>query len=102
MEATMGHARVTEGGADLKARADAAIKAGDVPTARMLLEEAVQAGPADPDLWISLAACRRAAGDFELAMAAVEQALALEPRHYLALMMRASLLERAGLQRRAA
>ncbi len=52
--------------------------------------------------WLNLAAARRALGDTEGALAATDGALRLDPRAFLALLMRASLLERAGRLREAA
>jgi aspartyl/asparaginyl beta-hydroxylase (cupin superfamily) len=78
----------------LRAEADRAAARGDVRNARALLEEAVSLGAPDVTLWMSLAACRRAMGDGEAALAAVDSALALEPRAFMPLLMRASLLER--------
>jgi aspartyl/asparaginyl beta-hydroxylase (cupin superfamily) len=88
--------------AALKAKANRAMAAGDVRTATALLEAAASLpGPGDVDLWISLAGCRRGLGDANAAMTAVDRALALEPRHFFALLMRASLLERMGEPRAA-
>jgi len=86
----------------LKAEASRAMAAGDLRSAAALLEEATRLpGPGDVDLWISLAGCRRGLADTGGAAAAVDRALAIEPRHFLALLMRASLLERTGEARAA-
>ncbi|MFI4933786.1 MAG: aspartyl/asparaginyl beta-hydroxylase domain-containing protein [Caulobacterales bacterium] len=86
----------------LKDAADRAAQGGDLRRARDLLSQAVAIGPGDPGLWMSLAACNRALGDLAGAMTAVEAALKLEPRLFVALLLRASLLERAGEARAAA
>jgi aspartate beta-hydroxylase len=87
--------------ASLRAAADQAMAAGDLRGARELLEQAVLEQAGDPALWMSLAACRRGLGDVAGAGAAVEGALRIEPRFYLALLMKASLLERQGDWRKA-
>ena len=52
--------------------------------------------------WLGLAATRRALNQPDQALAAVDGALTREPRSFMALLMRASLLERAGRLREAA
>jgi len=69
--------------------------AGDLRAARALLEEAAATG-GDLESWMSLAAVRRGLGDLPAAIAAVDHALALDPRYFLGLLMRASLIERLG------
>jgi aspartyl/asparaginyl beta-hydroxylase (cupin superfamily) len=91
-----------ETAASLKAAADAAAGRGDLTGARVLLEQAVELDAGDVALWMSLAACRRGLGDHAGAGAAVEQALRADPRSFLALLMKASLLERQGHGRQAA
>jgi aspartate beta-hydroxylase len=88
--------------ADLKAAADQAAMRGDLNEARRRLEQATALDAGSVDLWTSLAACCRALGDFPAAAAAVDAALRADPRAFYALMMRASLLERAGQTRAAA
>jgi aspartate beta-hydroxylase len=86
----------------MKADASRAMAAGNLPAALALLEDATRlAGADDVDLWISLAGCRRGLGDVSGAAAAVDRALAIAPRHFFALLMRASLLERMGEPRAA-
>jgi aspartyl/asparaginyl beta-hydroxylase (cupin superfamily) len=86
----------------LKQAAARAMASGDLRGARALLEEAASRPDPDVDLWMSLAACRRGLGDLDGASTAVERALALQPRHFIGLLMRASLLERRGERRAAA
>jgi len=74
----------------------------DVPSARALLEQAVAREPHEPVLWINLAQCRRAQGDAAGELAALDQALALQPRHYPALLQKAMCVERLGKQKQAA
>ena len=81
---------------ELQEEADAAAGAGDVARALRLLEEAVNQSGATAELWVKLSAMRRAAGDPEGALTAVERALALAPLDFTALLSRAFLLERLG------
>jgi aspartyl/asparaginyl beta-hydroxylase (cupin superfamily) len=82
--------------AALAAAADRAAKAGAVAEARRLLQEAAAMEPANLGLWMNLAACCRALGDLAEALAAVQQALTLDPRAFVPLLTRATLLERLG------
>src|SRR5579864_7381884 len=79
---------------ELQDEADAAAAAGDVARALGLLEEAASQADASPEVWIKLSAMRRASGDVSGALKAVEQALALAPLDFTALLSRAFLLER--------
>ena len=81
---------------DIQDEADAAAGAGDVARALLLLEEAVSQAEASPELWIKLSAMRRASGDTQGALSAVERALALASLDFTALLSRAFLLERLG------
>jgi hypothetical protein len=74
--------------------ADRAVARGDLAAARLLLEMAVRQGGPDIDLRLKLAAMCRATGDFGSALAVTNDALAIDPLHFVALMLRASLLER--------
>ncbi len=80
----------------LAAQADRAAAAGDFPQARRLLQSAISGEKANVDLWLKLAAICRAQGDIPAALAAVAEALKLEPLHFVALLLNASLLERHG------
>ncbi len=88
--------------ADLRAAADAAAARGDLTGARARLEQAVRLRGSDIGLWMSLAGCCRGLGDHEAAAAAVEAALRIDPRAFIALLMKASLIERQGDARLAA
>lgn len=79
----------------LEQRADAAAARGDVAEARRLLESVVLEGPS-LDAWLKLGAMRRMAGDLPGALGAIEGALVLEPLDFMALLSRASILERMG------
>lgn len=78
------------------AEADRAAGAGDPARARALLEQVLTDTPERADLWIKLAAMRRTGGDAAAALDAVHRALAISPLDFMALLMRASLLERTG------
>ena len=68
-----------------------------------MLERAVQSDSSSADLWLKLAAVRRAAGDSIAALKAVDKGLAIAPLDFTALLFRATILDgmgdpRAGLQ----
>ena len=66
----------------------------DLKSAAALLEQAAQLSSEDLALWMRLAGLRRATGDPKAALEAVHKALAIAPRDFTALLMRASLLQR--------
>jgi aspartate beta-hydroxylase len=94
-------ARDAKNAADQNALAMQAMKAGDPARARAILDRAVVAHHGDIALWLNLAGACRALGDAPGAFSAVEGALQVEPRSFLALLMKASLLERQGSVREA-
>lgn len=75
---------------------------GDLVTARVLLERVTAAVPGGITSWLSLAAVLRALGNRDEELAALERALALDPRHSGALLQKGSLLELMGKPRSAA
>jgi aspartyl/asparaginyl beta-hydroxylase (cupin superfamily) len=79
---------------DLLSDAERAIAARDLTRAIALLERAVEASPDDLTLWMKIAALRRGTGDARGSLDAVHRALALSPRDFTALLMRASLFQR--------
>jgi aspartate beta-hydroxylase len=79
-----------------------ALNAGDAATARRTLERAISIAPELPALYFSLALICRASGDAKAEMAAIEKALARDPYFFLALLQKATLLERLGKSRDAA
>ena len=81
---------------ELELEADRAAASGDLAAARRSLESAVSSGNPSLELWTKLSAIRRALGDMDGALAAIDQALALSPLDFSALLARAMLLERAG------
>ena len=81
--------------AKLVEQADLAAARGTFSTARELLVRAVVFDPSTVDLWLKLATACRAECDFEAALSAVNHGLTIEPLHFLALLLRASLLEAA-------
>jgi aspartyl/asparaginyl beta-hydroxylase (cupin superfamily) len=78
----------------LVAEADRAASSGDLSRAIGLLEQAGENDPGEPQLWLKLAALRRAAGQPAKALDAVNRALALAELDFMALTMRATLLEK--------
>ena len=79
-----------------------ALRVNDLPTARQHLERAAGQEPRSPVLWLNLAYCRRMQGDAPGELAALDQALALEPRFYPAVLQKASWLEQHGKPKQAA
>jgi aspartyl/asparaginyl beta-hydroxylase (cupin superfamily) len=79
---------------DLAAEADHAAASGDLPRAITLLERAAEAAPDEPQLWLKLAALRRASRQPAKALEAVNRALALAEFDFMALAMRAMLIEK--------
>jgi aspartyl/asparaginyl beta-hydroxylase (cupin superfamily) len=78
----------------LEQSADRAAASGDLAGARDALERALGSGPGTLTLWTKLSALRRATGDLPGALAAIDQALALAPLDFSALLARAMLLEK--------
>ena len=72
------------------------MRRGDLRGAAEHLERATATTPDDPVIWMSLAACRRGLGDPAGALAAIESALRVDPRLFVALLMKASLIEHSG------
>ena len=78
-----------------------ALSAGDARRAKEILQQAVAADPAAAALQLNLAATYRALGELDAATAAVQAVLNLEPRNFMALLMKATILERQGETRQA-
>lgn len=76
--------------------ADRAAAAGDLPRAIGLLQHAAQQDPGNGGVLLKLASLQRAAGRPAMALDTIERALTLMPLDFMALLMRASLLERLG------
>ena len=79
----------------LRREAHHALRAGSFARASQLWAEIAEriGGVGD---WLNLATSRRALGDIDGALVAVEAALRVDPRAFVALLLKASLLERAG------
>ncbi len=75
---------------------------GDFSSAVATWRPITQRPDASPVDWLNLAAAYRALGQGDAALEAVDGALRLDPHFFMALLMRASLLERAGRSREAA
>ena len=80
----------------LKAAAERALRASDPRAALGLFGQAVALAPERYDLRIGMAACQRALGDLAASVASLDAALAIHPRAYPALLMKATLLEKLG------
>ncbi len=91
-----------ESGRELNAAAMRAMAARDFAAAERMLQQALELAPRELSLWLNLAGSRRAQGDLQGALAAVDGALRVEPRSFHALLMKGSLVERLGDARQAA
>jgi aspartyl/asparaginyl beta-hydroxylase (cupin superfamily) len=80
----------------LEEQADRAAAAGDYSGARAMLERAIESDGSSQTLWMKLSAMRKASGDLNGALTAVERSLAIAPLDFSALLYRAVLLEALG------
>ena len=78
------------------AEAERAAASGDLSRAQALLQQAATEAPDDVQLLLKLAAVSKAAGQPRAALAVVHQALTQEPLDFVALMLKASLLDTLG------
>ena len=92
----MSDARPADPTRDLEAEADRAAAGGDRRLARQLLEQVTEEEPGRLEPWLKLAAMCRADADLDAALAAVSGALRIDPLGFMALLLKASLLEAAG------
>jgi len=79
-----------------------ALAEGDHPGAAAYLRRAIAADPHSPDLWMNLARALREQGDEAGEREALEGALAIDQRHFMALVRMAEWFERRGEAARAA
>ena len=86
----------------LSATAMALLSRGDAKQAREQLERALQIETKTPGLWLNLAFVCRSLGDVACEIEALDKALAIEPRSFLALLHKATTLERVGKPKQAA
>jgi aspartate beta-hydroxylase len=86
----------------LNARAVDLLQHGDAARAHALLERAVTIDAGNPSLWMNLATALRALARPDDEERALLSVLKLEPRHLLALLQKADLLERRGKPKAAA
>ncbi|HXV01772.1 MAG TPA: aspartyl/asparaginyl beta-hydroxylase domain-containing protein [Caulobacteraceae bacterium] len=86
----------------LKNDADRALRGGDPRLARAHFQRATALAPDRIDLWMGLAACNRAVGDHSASLAAIDNALARQPRFFPAHLMKGALLEALDLPSKAA
>lgn len=93
--------RVTETVPIAEQEADRAAARGDRAAARALLVQVTREDPGRMGPWLKLAAICRAEGDVPAALAAVSGALTVEPLDFVALLLKATLLEAAGLSSQA-
>jgi aspartyl/asparaginyl beta-hydroxylase (cupin superfamily) len=83
-----------QSGAQVSAEVDDLVRAGALAEAAEKLEALLTASEASTQQWLKLAGLRRALRQPHRALDAVHQALALAPLDFMALVMRAGLLER--------
>ena len=86
----------------LNARAIDLLQTGNLARARQLLEQATQAEPKNPSLWMNLATALRGLDLRDEEEQALARVLKLEPRHLIALLKKGELLERRGKHKAAA
>jgi aspartyl/asparaginyl beta-hydroxylase (cupin superfamily) len=79
-----------------------AMARGDFQESAALLQRAIAADPHSPELWMNLARTRREQRDDRGEEDALQGALAIDQRHFMALVRMAELLERRGDQSGAA
>ncbi len=79
-----------------------ALTQGRAAEAAGLFRRAITADPVAPDLWMNLAKAHREHGDDAGEEAALDGALAIDQRHFMALVRMAELFERRGDEARAA
>lgn len=73
-----------------------ALDGGDPQAAEAHFRAAAAADPKEPALWLNVAKAQRLRGDDEGELASLEAALAIDQRHFMALLRKAELLERLG------
>lgn len=100
----VGETRTTssEDPADLNEIGKRKLRAGDPAGAFAVLARAVKAAPKQPDIWLNLAAALRGLNRAEEEMAALNEALVVEPTNIRGLLQVASLHELRGDERTAA
>ena len=80
----------------LVSQADAAAAQRDLATAVVTLRKIAALQPGDAVTWKKLAAISRALGRLDEALAAIDHALAIDPRDALSLLLKGGLVEQAG------
>lgn len=79
-----------------------ALDRGDATAAAAFFRRAIEGDPRAPALWLNLAKAFRQLGDAEGERSALDGALAIDARHFMALLRRAELEQRLGEVSRAA
>jgi tetratricopeptide (TPR) repeat protein len=85
----------------LMERGSASLAAGHYPLALSIFDKLVALKPQWAEAWNKRATTRYRAGDFEGAMADIDQVLKLEPRHYGALAGMGLILQKSNLDKQA-
>jgi len=89
-------------GAELLGAAQAAIARRDFKAAAAMLARAEAGRPDDVDIKLQVALVRRASGDLAGAVSALNSVLAIDPYHFVAMLSKASLVEKLAGGRAAA
>ena len=79
-----------------------ALETGDFQRAEKLFARAAKADPREPALWVNVAKAQRLQGDDAGERASLEAALAIDQRHFMALLRKAELHERLNERANAA
>jgi aspartyl/asparaginyl beta-hydroxylase (cupin superfamily) len=86
----------------LNAAAGHMLRTGSPARARELSERAIASDSTSKVLWVNLAAAHRALGEVQAEGAALEKALALDPRYMMGLLQKGDFLQRQGKAKEAA
>jgi aspartate beta-hydroxylase len=86
----------------LNARAISLLQSGNAAAARELFQKAATREPGSPALWMNLATALRALDLRDEEEQALQSVLEIDPRHLLALLQKAELLDRRGKKKAAA
>jgi aspartyl/asparaginyl beta-hydroxylase (cupin superfamily) len=93
---------MTDNHLDVIEKALAALKRGAAADAAALLQDGMRRFPKEAELPLNLSLARRMQGDLAGALAALDQALAIDPYFFMALLSKGVVLEQAGQSRAAA
>ena len=87
---------MSESPEQIASAARASLRRGDLLAARSLYEQLTSAAPSDPEAWTGLAMARQAMGEEAGVLAALDEALARDPTHLRALILKGDYWARRG------